>query len=187
MCLLCCLLQPVALPWTEIPLAHPQRSFREGRTPLGGSSSSVPLVGLVFVQYLLIPALTLTGREPGCDFWVSALIVRTVISSSPFFFVHPEMPMMEEPSSLQESVHSETERIIRSDLSKLPAQNYSHEPAGRCGETLVSASHRLSRPRCVYWLPLLPGSRLKHLKRPPICLERMWIQREVSCAMEVSR
>lgn len=176
--------QPVALPRMEPPPARPQRSFKEGGTPLGSSSSSVPLVGLVFVPYLLILALTLTEREPGCDCWVSVLVVRTVISSSPFFFVHTEMPMMEEPSSLQESVHSETETIIRNDSSKLPAQNYSHEPAGRCGESLVSASHQLSRPRCVYWLPLLPGSRLKHLKRS---LERIWIQQEVSCAMEVSR
>ncbi|XP_050763473.1 double-strand-break repair protein rad21-like protein 1 [Gymnogyps californianus] len=47
-----------------------------------------------------------------------------------------EMLLVEEPSYLQESAHSETERNIRNDSFMLPSQNNRNETDDNCGETL---------------------------------------------------
>ncbi|XP_040978715.1 double-strand-break repair protein rad21-like protein 1 [Aquila chrysaetos chrysaetos] len=47
-----------------------------------------------------------------------------------------EMLIVEEPSYLQESAHSETERKIRNDLFMLTSQNNRNETDDNCGETI---------------------------------------------------
>ncbi|XP_074898356.1 double-strand-break repair protein rad21-like protein 1 [Buteo buteo] len=47
-----------------------------------------------------------------------------------------EMLIVEEPSYLQESAHSETERKIRDDLFMLTSQNNRNETDDNCGETI---------------------------------------------------
>ncbi|NWX73547.1 RD21L protein, partial [Alca torda] len=62
----------------------------------------------------------------------------------------------EEPSYLQESAHSETERKIRNDSFMLTSQSNRNETDDNCGETIVSRFH------------------LKHVEKlPNICLKRM--------------
>lgn len=58
-----------------------------------------------------------------------------------FFFINTEMLIVEEPSYLQESAHSETERKIRDDLFMLTSQNNRNETDDNCGETIVSSFH----------------------------------------------
>ncbi|NXX58774.1 RD21L protein, partial [Scopus umbretta] len=50
-----------------------------------------------------------------------------------------EQDTTEEPSYLQESAHSETERKIRNDSFMLTSQNNRNETDDNCGETLVSS------------------------------------------------
>ncbi|NXV20419.1 RD21L protein, partial [Cepphus grylle] len=54
------------------------------------------------------------------------------------FFINTEMLVVEEPSYLQESAHSETERKIRNDSFMLTSQNNRNETDDNCGETIVS-------------------------------------------------
>lgn len=52
------------------------------------------------------------------------------------------MLIVEEPSYLQESAHSETERKIRNDSFMLTSQNNRNETDDNCGETIVSSFHK---------------------------------------------
>ncbi|NXD66605.1 RD21L protein, partial [Eolophus roseicapillus] len=54
---------------------------------------------------------------------------------------HCEMLIVEEPSFLQESAHSDTERKIRHDSFMLPSENNRNETDDHCGETIVSSFH----------------------------------------------
>ncbi|NXS46047.1 RD21L protein, partial [Balaeniceps rex] len=59
-----------------------------------------------------------------------------------------EQDPTEEPSYLQESAHSETERKIRNDSFMLTSQNNRNETDDNCGETIVSSFHNKALP-CV--------------------------------------
>ncbi|NWI28733.1 RD21L protein, partial [Sula dactylatra] len=66
----------------------------------------------------------------------------------------------EEPSYLQESAPSETERKIRNDSFMLTSQNNRTE-TDNCGETIVSSFHKFERPKCIYWFHFMLVSHLK--------------------------
>ncbi|KAM9527941.1 double-strand-break repair protein rad21-like protein 1 isoform 1-T1 [Guaruba guarouba] len=51
----------------------------------------------------------------------------------------PEMLIVEEPSFLQDSAHSDTERKIRQDSFMLPSENNRNETDDHCGETIQGA------------------------------------------------
>ncbi|NXK83643.1 RD21L protein, partial [Amazona guildingii] len=52
-----------------------------------------------------------------------------------------EQETTEEPSFLQESAHSNTERKLRHDSFMLPSENNRNETDDHCGETIVSSFH----------------------------------------------
>lgn len=60
----------------------------------------------------------------------------------PCFFINTEVLIVEEPSFLQESAHSDTERKIRHDSFMLPSENNRNETDDHCGETIVSSFHK---------------------------------------------
>ncbi|NXL63468.1 RD21L protein, partial [Chordeiles acutipennis] len=57
--------------------------------------------------------------------------------------IRKEQDTTEEPSYLQESAHSETERKVRNDSVMLTSQNNRNETGDNCGETRVSSFHHL--------------------------------------------
>ncbi|NXX83598.1 RD21L protein, partial [Urocolius indicus] len=58
---------------------------------------------------------------------------------------------VEEPSYLQESAHSETQRKIRNDSFKLTSQSSRVESDDNFGEAIVSSFHMFQRPECILW------------------------------------
>ncbi|NXK32914.1 RD21L protein, partial [Piprites chloris] len=62
-----------------------------------------------------------------------------------------EQDATEEPSYLQESAHSETERNIRNDsFMIIPPRNARNETNENWDETIVSSFSQFQRPKCVY-------------------------------------
>lgn len=61
------------------------------------------------------------------------------------------MLIIEEPSYLQQSAHSETERKIRNDSFVMTSQSNRNETDNNFGEILVSSFHKFYRPKCIYF------------------------------------
>lgn len=81
-----------------------------------------------------------------------------------FIFVNTEMLIIEEPSSLQQSAHSETERKIRNDSFVMTSQSNRNETDNNFGEILVSSFHKFYRPKCIYFFHFMLGFHLKEIK-----------------------
>ncbi|NXT83245.1 RD21L protein, partial [Zapornia atra] len=79
-----------------------------------------------------------------------------------------EMLIVEEPSYLQESGHSETERKMRNDSFLLPSPNSRNEMDKDCGQNIVSSFCKFQRPGCVCWVHYMLGFHFKHLRELPI-------------------
>ncbi|NXS92314.1 RD21L protein, partial [Jacana jacana] len=63
----------------------------------------------------------------------------------------------EEPSYLQESAQSETERKIRHESFMLTSQNNRNETHDNCGDTIVSSFHKFQRSKCIYCFQFMLG------------------------------
>ncbi|NXJ33224.1 RD21L protein, partial [Ciconia maguari] len=73
-----------------------------------------------------------------------------------------EQDTTEEPSYLQESAHSETERKLRNDSFVSTTRNNRNETDDICGETIVSSFQKFERLKCIYRFHFRLGFHLKH-------------------------